>query len=304
MSNNTCANCGQGEESSGDLKACTACKLVKYCNRDCQIAHRPQHKNECRKRAAELKRLHEEALFKEHEPEDCSICFLPVMRVNQTNFQSCCGKNICHGCKYAMMCEARKKGKAGLELHICAFCRTPIACSHDEEVKRVKKLMKNGNAEAFNTLAGNYVDGAYGMRQDMAKANELLLKAGELGSGSAYNNLANSGRGVGMDRKKAMHYYELVAMRGSLPARYNLGMLLGQDGNHDKAMKHAMIAARAGFEPSLDFIKNCCMVGDVTKEEYGNALRAYQMRTIEARSDQRDEADRSAEFAETIHRYS
>ena len=68
-------------------------------------------------------------------------------------------------------------------------------------------------------------------------------------------------------------------------------------------MKHAMIAARAGFEPSLDFIKNCCMVGDVTKEEYGSALRAYQMRTIEARSDQRDEADRSAEFAETIHRY-
>ena len=37
-----CANCGEGEESSGDLKACTACKMVKYCNRDCQIAHRPQ----------------------------------------------------------------------------------------------------------------------------------------------------------------------------------------------------------------------------------------------------------------------
>ena len=36
-----CANCGKGEESSGDLKACTACKLVKYCNRECQIAHRP-----------------------------------------------------------------------------------------------------------------------------------------------------------------------------------------------------------------------------------------------------------------------
>ena len=39
MSNdNTCANCSKGgEENSGDLKACTACKLVKYCNRDCQI---------------------------------------------------------------------------------------------------------------------------------------------------------------------------------------------------------------------------------------------------------------------------
>ena len=35
-----CANCGK-EDSN--LKACTACKLVKYCNRECQIAHRPQH---------------------------------------------------------------------------------------------------------------------------------------------------------------------------------------------------------------------------------------------------------------------
>ena len=49
-----CANCGKGEESAGDLKSCTACKLVKYCNRDCQIAHRPQHKKECKKRAAEV----------------------------------------------------------------------------------------------------------------------------------------------------------------------------------------------------------------------------------------------------------
>ena len=53
-----CANCGKGEESAGDLKACTACKMVKYCNRDCQIAHRKQHKKKCKKRAAEL---HDEA---------------------------------------------------------------------------------------------------------------------------------------------------------------------------------------------------------------------------------------------------
>jgi len=70
-----CANCGKGEESTGSLKACTACKLVKYCNRECQIAHRPQHKKECRKRVAEL---HDEALFKQPPLEhgDCPICFL------------------------------------------------------------------------------------------------------------------------------------------------------------------------------------------------------------------------------------
>ena len=49
----TCANCGKGEDSSIKLKACAACKLVKYCNRECQIAHRPQHKKACKKRAAE-----------------------------------------------------------------------------------------------------------------------------------------------------------------------------------------------------------------------------------------------------------
>ena len=48
----TCAACGKGGDH---LKACTACHLVKYCNRECQISHRPKHKKECRKRAAELK---------------------------------------------------------------------------------------------------------------------------------------------------------------------------------------------------------------------------------------------------------
>ena len=67
-----CANCGK--EGSDGLKACTACKLVKYCNRDCQIAHRSKHKKACRKRAAEIRG---EELFKQPPPkEDCPICLL------------------------------------------------------------------------------------------------------------------------------------------------------------------------------------------------------------------------------------
>ena len=42
-----CANCGKGEGS--ELKSCGACKIVKYCNAACQVAHRPQHEEECRK---------------------------------------------------------------------------------------------------------------------------------------------------------------------------------------------------------------------------------------------------------------
>ena len=71
-----CAACGKGEDENINLKACVACKLVKYCNRDCQIAHRPQHKKACKKRAAEL---HDGALFKDPPPpEDCPICCLPL----------------------------------------------------------------------------------------------------------------------------------------------------------------------------------------------------------------------------------
>ena len=96
-----CANCGKGEESAGDLKACTACKMVKYCNRDCQIAHRPQHKKACKKRAAEL---HDEKLFKQPPPaEDCPICMLLLPSLHTgSKYKSCCGKIICSGCIHAV----------------------------------------------------------------------------------------------------------------------------------------------------------------------------------------------------------
>ena len=34
------------------MNICNKCDLVKYCNRECQIAHHPQHKKACKKRAA------------------------------------------------------------------------------------------------------------------------------------------------------------------------------------------------------------------------------------------------------------
>ena len=151
--NDTCSNCGKGEERSGDLKACTACKLVKYCNRECQIAHRPQHKKACKKRAAEL---YDEQLFKEHPREECPICMLPPpLYANDTGmtFLSCYGKNICDGCVHAIEESGEKD--------ICPFCRTPPAKSEEENVKRAMKLAEKGNANAFYLLAGLYSEGTY-----------------------------------------------------------------------------------------------------------------------------------------------
>ena len=282
-----CANCGKGEEISGDLKACTACKLVNYCNRECQIAHRPQHKKACKKRAAEL---HNEKLFNEPPSrEECPICMLPLpLDACQVIYNSCCGKDICNGCIYAM------HETGGNNMKLCPFCKTPPPRSNEEEVERTKKLMEKGNADAFCQLAGSYAQGTCGIPQDWAKANELFLKAGELGCADAYFNLGNAnyerGRGVEVDRKKAIHYFELAAMHGDIDARHNLGVIEGKAGNYLRALKHFIISASAGCKKSLDMVKKGYMDGFVTKEEYANTLREYQKSQDEMRSETRDKA--------------
>ena len=180
----SCANCGKGEEDSNKLKKCSACLLVKYCSAACQKAHRPQHKKICKQRAAEL---YDEKLFKEVEPEDCPLCFQPMpLDGDQTSVGTCCGKRICNGCIYGLV----KSGGAD----ICAFCRTPAAKSDEECIKRIKKLIDNGNAQAFHMLAGLYFEGGLleGLPQDYQKANESNLKAGELGCAGGYLLLGDS----------------------------------------------------------------------------------------------------------------
>ena len=280
-----CAACGK---EGGNLNTCNKCKMVKYCNAACKKKHRTKHMKACKKRVAEL---HDEALFKEHPPpEECPICFLPLpMFANETIFHSCCGKRICSGCTYAMDEEARGRGKIGL----CPFCRTPEPTSQ-EEVKRIKKLMEADNAYAFYVLASYYDRGVKGMPQDYEKANELYLRAGELGCSNACYNLGISysfhGNGVEVDKKKAKHYYELAAMNGDMNARHNLGCMEGQAGNEHRAHKHFIIAAKAGYKKSLDYVKEGFVNGIVTKEEYANALRAYQSRQDLMKSDMRDKA--------------
>ena len=287
-----CANCGKGEESVGDLKACTACKMVKYCNRNCQIAHRPQHKKDCKKRAAEL---YDEQLFRKPPPrEECPICMLPLpLDAGEMLFKACCGKTICMGCIYAMAIEDIKKGKKEEELGMCAFCRSPRESSEEKDIKRIINLMDNSNAAAFYQLACYYAEGAYGLQQDMVKANELWLKAGEHGCAEAYNRLGHSfsnEMGVETDKKKAKHYYELGAMKGNVEARHNLGVLESKAGNHQRTYKHMIIAASAGHPESLDAVKIGFRNGRVTKEEYENTLRAFQKSQDEMKSEARDKA--------------
>ena len=282
--NSSCANCGKGEEGGNSLKTCTACKMVKYCSRECQIAHRPQHKKECRKRAAEL---HDEQLFKEVEPYDCPVCFLPILatvEANQATFQSCCGKVICYGCILAMI-------RASVGKDLCPFCRSLPTKDDEEEHNRLIKLMDKGDGEAFNLLGLLYDEGTSSMPRDRTKAAELFLRGGELGCYESYKNLAGcylNGEGVETDKGKAKYYTNLQLLTEISRQDMNLDFEF-RAGNNHRAVKHLMSAARSGNTPTLDMILDGFKIGLVTKDEYEHALHGYHKRLKETSSEDRDE---------------
>jgi len=151
--------------------------------------------------------------------------------------------------------------------------------------------VENGNDRAGFMLAGVYANGLFGETQDIRKANELYLIAGELGCAEAYHNLGNAysnGRTVEVDEEKAKHYWELAAMGGDVMARCNLGFNEVKSGNFQRAKKHFLISARAGDKNSLDRVQAGFRNGIVTKHEYEEALRAYHNRQLEMKSDVRD----------------
>ena len=275
-----CANCGK--EDIDGLKACTACKMVKYCNRDCQIAHRPRHKKECKKRAAEL---HDLELFQRpRKKEDCPICMLPLPSLDTGyKYYSCCGKEICSGCVYAVVSRDTVEQK-------CPFCRTP-APDKKEYIERIKKRIDAGDAEAMYNLGCCYNEGAYGLPRDQTKAFELWQRAGELGDAKAYNNIGNAyWNGEGVEREKANHCYELAAMGGYVPARHNIGNSEAHAGNWYRAIKHWLIAAGAGYNDSVKMIQQLYKLGHATKDDYASALQNYQACLDDIKSDQRDKA--------------
>jgi len=284
-----CANCGKGEEEGSKLKTCPACKMVKYCNRKCQIAHRPQHKKECRKRKAEL---HDIELFKQPpSAEDCPICFLRMPSLSSgCTYMPCCGKEICNGCVLAPVYDDQGNE---VDSNKCPFCRIPTPTSNEEANRRREKRVEAGDAVAMFYMGCKYRDGTKGYPQDYAKALKLFHKAGELGHAIAYASIGyayNYCQGVEIDLKKAMHYYELAAMAGDVYARYNLGTVEENICNEDRALKHYMIAARGGNSESLDAIKYLYSMGHATKEDYMEALRSYQAYLGEIKSVQRDKA--------------
>jgi tetratricopeptide (TPR) repeat protein len=287
--NNTmlcCASCGVAGVDDIKLKTCDGCKSVQYCSDECQMDHRPQHERECNERAAELR---DEILFKQPESScygDCPICFLPLsLELNKIGMMTCCNKMICGGCLYA---NAIREMEQKIE-HKCPFCRDPALKSQEESDRNMKKRVEANDPVALREVGKQRrIDGDY------KSAFEYLTKAVELGDIEAHHTLSimyHFGEGVEKDEKKKVYHLEVAAIGGHDFARYNLGVIESTNGNHERAMKHWIIAANLGDDDSLDALKEGFKVGLVSKEDFAAALRAHQAAVDATKSPQRAVAD-------------
>ena len=160
--------------------------------------------------------ISDDELFKQPPTKDCPICLLRLPELESgSTYMACCGKIICSGCAYAPVYD-----NLGNEINEekCPFCRTPAPTS-EEYNERHQKRVEVGDAEAIFTLGCYHRDGDDGFPQDYDKAFELFVRAGELGSAKAYNNVGYAyeiGRGVEINEKMADHYYKLAAIGGDV----------------------------------------------------------------------------------------
>jgi len=105
----------------------------------------------------------------------------------------------------------------------------------------LNKRSEAGDPVAIFNQGNNYQVGVHGYPQDHRKALELWHRAAELGYFTANGNIGSAyylGKGVGVDKKKAKHYFELAAIGGCVVARHNLGNIEAHSGNSDRALKH------------------------------------------------------------------
>jgi tetratricopeptide (TPR) repeat protein len=283
-----CASCGITGGDDVKLRLCTACKLVKYCGVDCQKNHRPQHKKQCKKRAAEIR---DDKLFKQPDEShlgECSLCCLPLpIDIKKWTIYTCCSQRICDGCAHA---NKQREIKQGLEQR-CPYCREELP-ENEEEINQNKRKRAKANDPLVLLQMGMKCD----REGDIEGAIQYYSKAATLGNMPAHFNLSvmyKLGEGVEKDMKKYLHHMEEAAIGGHPTARYNLGCVEYEKGRIDRAVKHFIIAANLGDDRALEAVKNGFAGGVMSKEDYEVALRGHQAAVDATKSTQREEAEKA-----------
>ena len=280
-----CASCGIAGGDDIKLKDCSACHLVRYCGIECQKDHRPQHKKDCKKRAAELR---DELLFKQPESShlgDCPICCLPLpLDPEKYTLNSCCCKIICDGCNYV---NQKREIEGRLE-NKCAFCRTIMPKTKEENKEQVMKRIEANDTVALCHMGTTKCD-----KGDYRAAFDYWTRAANLGDAISHYQLSVMYRGgifVEKDEKKELHHLTEATIARHPKARYNLGCLEGDNGQYDRATKHWIIGAKLGHDMSMEGVNILYEAVLVSHEDFAVVLRGHQAAIAAIKSPQREEA--------------
>jgi hypothetical protein len=288
-------------------KHCTKCKSRHYCSKACQLVDWRErgHKEACRQMTVEFHdRLLDELMPEKIKEEPaiidapaaegstaaprlvpavltqttavvkavavhgdapdwrgaCAICLdvLPV-EVDRQIFYPCCCKRLCADCGgKCRECDTR-----------CPLCRAPLPKSDAEWVRRMRKHVDKGNAEAQLMLGLTFKQGGMGLKQSHKRALHLFQLAAAQESASARTALGlcyENGEGVKIDHKAAAQWYRRAADQGYPLAQHNLGgMFYSGEGvaqSYDTAVKWFRLAAAQGYAGALYNLGVCYQNGD------------------------------------------
>ena len=256
----------------------TVCQSVRYYIDKCCEEYRKKRKAE----------LHDKKLFSQPDSThhgECPICFLPMpLDTSKSTFWPCCSKIICEGCDYESY-----KSNIHDRAFSCPFCREPVASKKENRIRMMKRVKANDPAAMKEMGLKCYGEGDY------KGAFIYWTEAAKLGDFDSHHHLGvmyREGQFVEKDMEKAIYHWEKAAIGGHPDARYSLSYFEQKNGNTERAVKHAIIAANLGKEDSMKELWGHYAKGNMTKEELEATLRSHKAAIDEMRSSQREEAER------------
>ena len=258
-----------------------------------------------------VKKLEEELegadLFAPLPPtDDCAICFVPLARVPQDKcYFACCGNMICNGCVQENEASIKKQNEENGtkdKPDTCPFCREPRP-TPDEYVRQLEARAAKNDHNALRNLGSVFAEGDLGLPKDELKALDCYIRAVELGSPNACIRIGifyDEGNILPIDKERAALFERVGALRGSVVARYNIGVSEYHTfGNHEIGIRHWKIAAEAGSQRSLDELKGIYnadgkMPGKefISKEEMDTVYRSGHDAQMEVKTEEREKHSR------------
>jgi hypothetical protein len=206
---------------------------------------------------------------------------LPVEGDRRT-FYSCCCKKICKDCH--VKCRQHDER--------CPLCRALPYKTDAEWLRRLRKHVDKGNAEAQNMLGGEYFHGGMGLQQNFKRAVQLFELAAAQGHAEAQHNLGfcyTQGQGVEVDHKTSALWFQRAAEQGHPQAQLNLGTVFysgeGVAQSYDDAVKWFQLAAAQGHTEALFTLGACHANGQGVPRDLHEALRLFKRAAAKGHAD-------------------